>query len=238
MKISLIIFPVFFLFVISIANASSKEDFCQATNTNKCVTPFGRELGQNDGIKAFSNCRSECVKPVPNKISGKEVGSNDDVFTGITWQCVEYARRWWILERGIAFGSIDTADEIYSLKEAKRIKDGAKINLKQESNASSFAPEVGSLLIYKKQPGNPNFQYGHVAVVVAVNLNKGYIDIAEANYNNKPWAVPKKYARRLAVELKDAKYTVYDINYLDFKSGNKENQEKADIILGWIDPEI
>jgi CHAP domain len=238
LKISFLISFVFLLSTVTPANASPNEDFCQATSTNKCITPFGKVLGQNDGIQAFSNCRSECVKPVPNKIPAKEVGANEDVFTGITWQCVEYARRWWVLERGISFGSIDTADEIYSLKEAKRIKDGAKINLKQESNASVFAPEVGSLLIYKKLPSNPNLQYGHVAVVVGVNLNKGYIDVAEENYNNKPWVAPKEYARRLVVELKDAKYTVYDINYSEFKPGNKENQEKADMILGWINPEI
>ena len=238
LKFSFLISSVFFLSAIQIANASSKEDFCQATSTNKCITPFGKELGQNDGVQAFSNCRSECVKPVPNKISAKEVGATEDVFSGITWQCVEYARRWWILERGIAFGSIDTADEIYLLKDAKRIKDGAKINLKSEANASIYAPEVGSLLIYKKQPINPNFQYGHVAVVVGVNLNKGYIDVAEENYDNKPWSVPNKYARRLAIELKEGKYTVYDINFLDFKTGKKENLEKSEMIVGWVDPEI
>lgn len=217
--------------------ALTPEEYCTSSKKNKCVTDYGTLLGEYKNIKSFSNCRSECIKSEPNFVSAKDIKANEKIFSGIGWQCVEYARRWWMLQRGILFGSVDNADEIYSLNEATRLLDNKKIFLKKFSNSSSIPPHVGDLLIYSKQKNNPAFQYGHVAVIVGVNLKAGYIEVAEQNYDNKIWESPKKYSRRIAIELKNDKYNVYDIPYVQFVPG-KENETDKNIILGWITPEF
>ena len=80
--------------------------------------------------------------------------------------------------------------------------------------------------------------FGHVAVVVNVDTTKGYLDLAESNYNNEKWEDPNKYSRRIKLELKDNKYILYDINYSKFDPSKKDNQAKAELILGWVNPEI
>jgi hypothetical protein len=53
---------------------------------SRCNSPYGEVLGKSPrGIEAYSNCQSGCVIFEPNKWNG--------TYTGIKWQCVEYARR-------------------------------------------------------------------------------------------------------------------------------------------------
>lgn len=219
------------LFVTSIFALTPKE-YCATTKTNKCVTPFGTFLGEFDGVKAYFNCRSECVNNLPNQIPAK-VGSSENINTGISWQCVEYARRWWVLKLGIVFGSVDTANQIYDLTEAIRIKDGKKISLQHFPNSSHYLPRIGDLLIYKKDLNSSSWIYGHVAVIAGVNVKQGYIDVAEQNYKNQVWEKKNKYARRIAIELKDGVYTIYDIEYSDFEKSTNKSDGK-DKVLGVV----
>ena len=128
--------------------------------------------------------------------------------------------RWWITKFGISFGSVDTADQIFFLKEATKLKDKKMITLKSFLNHSILPPKYGDLIIYKKQLNNKNFQYGHVAVVVDVNLKEHFIEVAEQNYNNKPWKELNKYSRKISLKLKDGLYFL--------------NDEMNNPILGWI----
>lgn len=169
---------------------------------------------------------------VKNFVQGADVGSKNKVYSGISWQCVEYARRWWILKLGIIFGSVDTADEIFKLNEAERISDGRKIKLTSFENSSKRPPSFGDLLIYDKKKNNPNFQYGHVAVIVGINLNKGYIEIAEQNYDNRKWENKKRFSRRIVIIWKDNTYTIRDINFKDFNAN--KSLESSNRILGWV----
>jgi len=236
MKKILSLSPLFFLF--SQKNfALRPEEFCETSKQNTCVTPFGAVLGQYENVVGFSNCRSECIRRFQNKVSAKDAKTNEDIDSGMAWQCVEYVRRWWILERGIKFGFVETADEIFSLTEATRLVDSQKIFLKTYQNGAKVSPAVGDLLIYKKQKNHPSFQYGHVAVVVGVNLNVGYIDVAEQNYDNKKWESPYQYSRRIALEFKNDAYTVYNIPFVLFYA-HKEKIKEKEMIMGWVSPDF
>ena len=213
----------------SLLFAADLNHFCENSNSNKCITPFGEKLGTNNGVSAFSNCRSECVKPIPNSLK-KE--NEKDVYTGIKWQCVEYERRWWITQKNITFGSVDTANEIFDLTSAEDLKTGKKIKLIKTSNGETSTPKEGDLLIYKKSVKDDTLPYGHVAVIVNVNISEGYVDIAEENYSNSVWEEKEKYSRRLALVSKDNKYVIYDVNYKNFKK--EDFPEKSNLILGWV----
>ena len=100
-------------------------------------------------------------------------------FTGLKWQCVEYARRWLITVKGVTFDKVNNATDIWSLQKA------TLLNLKQVDfiNAPiTEIPPIGALLIYRK---SATFPKGHVAVVVKVHPN-GEVDVAEQNYS-KNW---------------------------------------------------
>ena len=87
----------------SSAESSKKIPFQCITN---CETNYGVVLGQSPaGVPAYSNCNAECVIFEPNHLN--------DIYTGIKWQCVEYARRWLLQERGVVFGDVDIAADIW-----------------------------------------------------------------------------------------------------------------------------
>ena len=95
-----------------------------------CVTPFGTVLGIADGAEGRSNCVTTCIRPeysFLDRSSGAVSVHADDPkqenlqYIGLTYQCVEYARKWWMKNLGITFGSIDSAHEILYLTEGKNI---------------------------------------------------------------------------------------------------------------------
>eukprot|EP00668_Euglena_longa_P004173 GGOE01004892.1.p1 GENE.GGOE01004892.1~~GGOE01004892.1.p1 ORF type:complete len:187 (-),score=24.39 GGOE01004892.1:329-889(-) len=117
-------------------------------------------------------------------------------YTGAKFQCVELARRYWLINRGIVFESIPMAYHIFGLKSARRVADNAAVPLTQHRNGAG-RPEKGSLLIWEPQ-GKFNHT-GHVAVIV--NVQDRYIDVAEQNVVDKVWPTGQNYSRRLAVEV-------------------------------------
>lgn len=116
-------------------------------------------------------------------------------YTGLKWECVEYARRWFIQMRGITFEDVATAEDLWKLKTAKEITTGKNITFMNGTRKNgkgmqaTSMPPVGALLIYRKTNKDP---YGHVAVVVKVN--RVTVDVAEQNYSLKKW---KGYSRRV-----------------------------------------
>jgi len=103
--------------------------------SDSCVTPFGQTLGAVDGAISYSNCKSTCIKPEysflnlkTNEITlhTKDPKDNNLHYIGVIYQCVEYARKWWMLNKGITFGSIDSAFEIIYLTEGKNIRTNEK----------------------------------------------------------------------------------------------------------------
>src|SRR5512144_2734480 len=68
-----------------------------------CTTPFGTVLGVADGAEGRSNCTSTCVRPeysfLDLESGAVSVRSEDPKqsnlrYIGVTYQCVEYVRKW------------------------------------------------------------------------------------------------------------------------------------------------
>ena len=71
-----------------------------------CKSEYGSVLGKSPaGVEAYSNCNSTCVIFEPNH--------HEQIYTGIKWQCVEYARRWLLHEYGVVYGDVDIAADIW-----------------------------------------------------------------------------------------------------------------------------
>lgn len=159
-----------------------------------CVTPFGTPLGRTDGVEARSNCVSTCVRlessfvapDDPGRLQIARAGGEHPEhleYAGLTYQCVEYARRWWIHMLGLTFGDVPTAADILSLTEGTRLADRATIPLGRSLNGSARrTPKRGDLLIYAADPSTPEWRAGHVAVVVDTDLEQGWVALAEQNY--------------------------------------------------------
>lgn len=187
-------FVIFFVFLILISSAFP------AVN-NETVIAFGEFLGVNAKTPAYHNgssmndfqnfiCMDYQGKPVECALTSA-CNAHQKVFTGWKWQCVEYARRWLIQNKGITFSSVDFAYMIWDLEHANKILTLEKTPLAKFTNHESFVkPEIGDLLIY-------DISYapltGHVAVVVGLEGKEIYI--AEQNVSGKKWQ--DSYSRRL-----------------------------------------
>ncbi len=204
-----------------------------------CVTEFGSLLGTTDLTPSYSNCQSSCIRPeysflnlndksVSNYSSDPE--NSSEHYIGVIYQCVEYARRWWMINEGITFGSIDSAHEIIYLNQAKNIYNNTSIPLARSINGTAAnPPKRGDLVIYYPQENNPDWLFGHVAVVVDVDLAMGIVSLAEENYNNQRWVNPHKYARQIQLKESQGNYQLLDIA----PNGDAYNGGE---ISGWVYP--
>jgi hypothetical protein len=171
---------------------------------SECVSAYGTVLGVAGKVPAYSNCSAGCVVFSPNKVDG--------VYTGIEWQCVEYARRWLLQNKGAVYGDVDVAADIWNkIDRLQRVSDKGDIPLKAYPNGSRQAPAVGDLLIYAKA----YLGTGHVAVITGVDLSSHTLKVAEENYLNKKW--PGDYARKIDMIFRDGKYWVLDAYVLGWK---------------------
>ena len=163
------------------------------------MAAFGTVLGVTDGnVKVYSsNYKSEKKK--------SRVASHNGVFTGYNWQCVELARRYWLVNFGVVFESIPMAFDIFELKTAREVATNRSIPLYHHANGSSSClPNRGSLLIWDAV-GEMFSVTGHVAVVV--NVTPTFVDIVEQNVLNKVWD-NANYSRRLPAALVSNSFTV------------------------------
>lgn len=205
-----------------------------------CVTPFGTLLGAADGVEARSNCVSTCLRldySFVDRDSGeiwvgrKLLAPKQLEYAGVTYQCVEYARRWWIQARGLTFGDVPTAADIFALTEGLRLPTRESIPLGRSVNGSARrAPQRGDLLVYHADPEDPEWRFGHVAVVVAADPDQGWVALAEENYDNRPWQDPEAYARRARLFTVGARHTLVDV-----APGETQNPDGGRI-AGWVYP--
>lgn len=200
---------------------------------------FGAILGSHEGVTAYSNCYSHtCISylshdimlPVQQTIVNGDAAAAPSaalrrMTSGMKWQCVEYARRYWMM-RGrpspAIFGSVDGAADIWTELTTATLLDDAGTTtplLKYRNGAPAgngsgggSAPQVGDLLIYPRDHQGI-FPYGHVAVVVGVELpddpattsdavSHGVVYIAEQNWASIRWPEPHhNYSRLLPLEV-------------------------------------
>lgn len=182
----------------------------EACRTN-CVTPYSQVLGMASGdVTAYSNCNARCVIFTPN--------TQGSIYTGIKWQCVEFARRWLLVNMGVVYGDVNTASDIWSkIEYVTRVADERPIPLRAYENGSAEAPKIGDLLIYSREYLNT----GHVAVITDVDLQRGVLKVAEQNYLNEAW--PANYARQIDVVSKSGRYWVLDAYLLGWKRVAQEH---------------
>ena len=115
-------------------------------------------------------------------------------FSGFKWQCVEYARRWWIAQLDVYLPSIGRACEIWTdLKTVKNLSDksGAYVALvKHESGFTTVRPEINDAIIWKS---TESAFVGHIAVVCEVT--DSMVRVAEQNVDNNVLWKGGHYAR-------------------------------------------
>ena len=156
-----------------------------------CITSYGKVLGKSPaGVVAYSNCSGKCVSKDANRFA--------DVYTGMQWQCVEFARRWLYRTQGVVFESVDDAYNIWdSISYLVDVKSGGKQHLRNYPNGSSELPRRGDLLIWSSD----YLGTGHVAIVMRVDQQQGYVEVAEQNFLNREWQ--GSYARRIPLQQRE-----------------------------------
>lgn len=174
-----------------------------------CETQYGSVLGQSPaGVSAYSNCNADCVIFEPHHF--------DDIYTGIKWQCVEYARRWLLQERGVVFGDVDIAADIWVMQEVSNPVTKQSYKFNSYVNGAEALPIRGDLLIY----GKDYLGTGHVAVVVAIDEEKQTIQVAEQNYANTTWH--KQHAREITFIKQSDRYWLLDSFLIGWKRFSEE----------------
>ena len=229
----------------SLAASLNPEHFraAQRACDGPCVTPFGMALGRADGVEARSNCVSTCLRLASSFVdldSGQiQIARTDEArhahleYAGLTYQCVEYARRWWIQTLGLTFGDVPTAADILALTEGRRLSDQAVIPLGRSLNGSARrTPQRGDLVIYAADPNDREWRAGHVAVVIETDLAQGWVALAEQNYDNRPWQAPERYARRIQIVRIGERYTLLDL------TPDQTDHPEGGVIAGWIYPRL
>lgn len=196
---------IFCLLIILNASLVFGVEIPQACK-QQCVTQYGNVLGKApSGVEAYSNCNSSCVVFQPQHYAG--------TYTGIQWQCVEYARRWLLVNRDVVYGDVDYAIDIWDKITAyKQVPSGKLIATENIVNGSEHMPQVGDLFIYARVMFSGT---GHVAVVTGVDRKQQTIRLGEQNYLNKKW--PANYAREVSYTNKDGRYWVLDSYLVGWK---------------------
>ena len=144
-------------------------DDLPASCRQDCEVTYGHVLGQSKtGVEAYSNCNNQCVNPAPYFI--------DKTFTGIKWQCVEYARRWLLVNQGVIYGDVDVAADIWNLEQVSTPdKKSHKPFMSILNGSKLHKVQRGDLLIYSRD----FLGTGHVAVVLNVDSDRQRVYLGE-----------------------------------------------------------
>lgn len=179
---------------------------------------FGTELGRAPGDVPVYSSDYKTVDPheLPTRFHFRNF--QDGLYTGHKWQCVEFARRWLLKNRGYVFADIAMAYDIFRLTSAKRIVDKKSIPLHSFENGSQRPPEPGCMLIWNE--GGEFEVTGHVAIITEVFPDR--VRVAEQNVDNMKWPEGCTYSRELKVCIdRDGSYWI-DCTFPDTS------------ILGWV----
>jgi glutathionylspermidine amidase/synthetase len=178
---------------------------------------FGTLLGVGPGdVPVYSSDYTSADKSqLPNRQAYHSYV--DDLFMGYKWQCVEFARRWLYLSKGIIFDDVPMAYDIFRLHSVRVVKDGTRLPLRSFRNGARRWPEPGCLLIWDE--GGEFDITGHVAIVTEVFADR--VRCVEQNVENSVWPEGQTYSRELKATVgPDDGYWI-DCSYSDAQ------------ILGW-----
>ncbi|RNF05922.1 D-alanyl-glycyl endopeptidase-like protein [Trypanosoma rangeli] len=186
-----------------------------------CTTPFGAIIGVTNGVFAYSNCNDMFTGENNNALVDKDKST-----TGLKWQCVEFARRYWMLRGSpvpASFATVEGAADIWALTSVQLLNGSTTPLLKYANGVSvragGSAPRIGDLLVYPKQ--GDGFPFGHVAVVVSVKSES--LLVAEQNWDNNVWPAPHHdYSREIPMH-----HNVTEDTYKVIEADNV-------IVTGWV----
>ncbi len=159
--------------------------------------PFGAVIGiAPGGVPAYSSDYDQ-VDPVeyPNRHAFRNYVNG--VYTGHKWQCVEFARRWLLINHGYVFDDVAMAYDIFRLPHVTVIATDEKLPLRAFRNGARRRPEPGALLIWKE--GGMFELTGHVAVITEVT--DSYVRVAEQNISHRPWPEGATWSRELTAHV-------------------------------------
>jgi len=185
----------------------------QFGGTSNCTTEFGKNIGYVEHIQAYSNCNNHIISSIDNSVNK----NNKYIYSGMKWQCVEYARRYLITKLGFTFKPINNAVDIFLLSNVESIDGLQKKNFTSFKNGeiSSFPlniPIVNDLIIWEIT--QPDIPFGHVAVVLKVDGDNIYI--GEQNWSNDMWENPN-YSRILRFNIENSLLLDDDYRILGWK---------------------
>ena len=174
-----------------------------------CVTMFGEKISHLEDVPAYSNCNNSFESGLNNFISCK----NKKLFSGIQWQCVEYARRYLITKLGVTFSSVDGAEDVFALKTVESTETGKKYKFKTFKNnlncrRKNNMPKVNDVIIWARN--NSDTPFGHIAVILKIEGDQIYI--GEQNWSNAAWINPS-YSRILTLKMNNNRCSIIDGNY-------------------------
>jgi len=106
------------------------------------------------------------------------------IYTGIKYQCVELARRYYLIKYGLLFDDVRIAKDIAHLHTIYNMK--TKRNNQWPTCLNMGLPVVGSLLIWDITEEYP--KTGHVAIVTKVTQK--YVEVIEQNYGSGRREIP------------------------------------------------
>lgn len=209
-----------------------KGKFIPDVCKTNCSSNYNTIIGISYKVKAFSNCNNDCENFVEEAyISKLAFNTNDDIYTGVKWQCVEYSRRWLIVNKQVTYGSIESAFEIFEMPKVHSIYD-SKIEyhfLSFQNDNTNVHPNLGDLLIYKKDADSP---HGHVCIVVNIDLEHGYVDVVEQNYYNSQWENESEYSRRITlVKKENGNYLLLNKSFIINEKIDFNEDDNS--IIGW-----
>ena len=195
-------------------HGSKKRRYFSNRGKHKCVIEFGNIVGNLEDVPAYSNCNNSFESGFDNFISYK----NKKIFSGMQWQCVEYARRHLITKLGLTFNSVDGAEDVFALKTVESTENGKKYKFKTYKNNSKCRiknnmPKVNDVIIWARNKSDT--PYGHIAVILKIEGDQ--IFIGEQDWTNDVWINPL-YSRILTLKKHNNRCIILDGNY---------------IILGW-----
>jgi hypothetical protein len=105
------------------------------------------------------------------------------IYTGIKYQCVELARRYYLIKYGLLFDEVRMAKDIAHLHTIYSMENKRYIQWPTYLNAG--LPIVGSLLIWDITKEYPQ---SHVAIVTKVTQK--YVEVIEQNYGSGRRQIP------------------------------------------------
>ena len=230
---------------------SNCNEFFQSSADHRIEIPSDAGMGHSAWLDA---AEEDELDAVGRNIARAEQPPGDKgttmVYTGMQWQCVEYARRFLLIKYGLVFDDVGGASDIWKFTSVHPFGDyDRRIHLARHVNYDADdVPKPGSMVVWPVQVGMP---YGHVAVVVGlgnIDFNAALLDemrsqllvagltlirevrIAEQNFHSVPWK-EGNYARDLILVQDQAGY----YGLVDPTPGTRPSAfARRYVIWGWM----